>query len=57
MLTSNHSARICGLVTRFPGYRSTGTGLDSERYQIFCEVVGLESGPLSLVKITKDSLE
>jgi hypothetical protein len=31
----------CGLVVRVPGYRSRGLGFDSQRYQIFGEVVGL----------------
>jgi hypothetical protein len=38
--------RLCGLLVRVPGYRSR---FDSQRYQIFWEVVGLEPGPLSLV--------
>jgi hypothetical protein len=33
------------------------SGLDSRRYQIFWEVVGLEQGPLSLVSITEELLE
>jgi hypothetical protein len=41
--------RLCGLVGRGPGF-------DSRRYQIFCEV-GLEWGPLSLVRITEALLE
>jgi hypothetical protein len=41
-------------VVRVPGYRS---GFDSRRYQIFLEVVGLERGPLSLVRITEELLE
>jgi hypothetical protein len=40
---------LCGLVVRVPSYRSRGSGFDSQRYQIFREVVGLERGPLSLV--------
>jgi hypothetical protein len=48
---------LCGLVVRVPGYRSRGPGLDSRRYQIFWEVVGLERGPLSLVSITEELLE
>jgi hypothetical protein len=42
-------------VVSVPGYRSRGPGFNSQRYQI--EVVGLERGPLSLVKITEDLLE
>jgi hypothetical protein len=45
-----HSDRLCGLVVRVPGYRSRGPGFDSRCYQIFLEVVGLERGPLSLVR-------
>jgi hypothetical protein len=44
-------------VVRVPGYRSRGTGLDSRRYWIFWEVVGLERGPLCLVSITEELLE
>jgi hypothetical protein len=33
------------------------SGLDSRRYQIFLEVVGLERGPLSLVSTTEELLE
>jgi hypothetical protein len=48
--------RLCGLVVRVPGYRSRGSGLDSRRYQIFWEAVGLERGPLSLVRIIRSYL-
>jgi hypothetical protein len=48
--------RLCGLVVRVPGYRSWGPGFDSRRYQIFW-VVGLERGPLSLVRIIEELLE
>jgi hypothetical protein len=44
-------------VVRVPGYRSRGLGIDSGRYQIFCEVVGLERGSLSLVRIIEELLE
>jgi hypothetical protein len=30
---------------------------DSQSYQIFCEVVGMERGPLSFVSTTEDLLE
>jgi hypothetical protein len=46
------SDRLCGLAVRVPGYRSRGHGFDSRCYKIFWEVVGLERGPLSLVRIT-----
>jgi hypothetical protein len=36
---------------------SRGPGFDSRRYQIFWEVVGLELGPLSLVRISEELLE
>jgi hypothetical protein len=48
---------LCGLVVRVPDYRSRGAGFDSQRYQIFWEVVGLERGPLSLVRIIEELLE
>jgi hypothetical protein len=44
-------------VVRDPGYRSTGPGFESRRYQIFREVVGLERGPLSLVRIIEELLK
>ena len=40
----------CGLVVRVSGYRYRGPGFDPRRYQIFWVVVGLERGPLSLVR-------
>jgi hypothetical protein len=48
--------RLCGLVVSVPGYRSWGPGFDSGRYQIFWEVVGLERGQLSLVRIIEELL-
>jgi hypothetical protein len=51
------SDRLCGLVVRVPGYRSRGPGFESRRYQISWEVVVLERGPLSLVRITEELLE
>jgi hypothetical protein len=44
-------------VVRVPGYRSRGPEFDSRRYQIFCKVVGLEQGQLSLVRIIEELLE
>jgi hypothetical protein len=49
--------RLCGLVVRVPGYRSREPELDSRRYQIFWDVVGLERGPLNLVRIIEELLE
>jgi hypothetical protein len=40
--------RLCGLVVKVPGYRSRGPG------SIFSEVVGLERGSLSLVRIIEE---
>jgi hypothetical protein len=49
--------RLCGLVVRVSGYRSRDPGFNSQRYQISWEVLGLERGPLSLVRITEELLE
>jgi hypothetical protein len=49
--------RLCGLVVRVPSYRSRGPGFDSRHYQIFWEVVGLERGPHSIVRIIEELLE
>jgi hypothetical protein len=49
--------RLCGLVVTVPGHRSRGPGFDSRRYHIFWEVVVLERGPLSLVRIIEELLE
>jgi hypothetical protein len=48
---------LCGLVVRVPGYRSRGPGFHSWCHQIFSEVVDLERGPLSLVRIIEELLE
>jgi hypothetical protein len=57
MLKISTMDRLCGLALRVPGYRSRGPGFDFRRYQIFREAVGLERGPLSLVRITEEILE
>ena len=49
--------RPCGLVVRVSGYKYSGLGFDSRRYQIFRVVVGLERGPLSLVSSIEELLE
>ena len=53
----NCTDRLCGLVFRVSGYRYRGLGFDSRRYQIFWVVVGLERGPLSLVRSIEELLE
>jgi hypothetical protein len=53
----NDADRLYGQVVRVPGYISRGPGFDSRRYQMFWEVVGLERGPLSLVRIIEELLE
>jgi hypothetical protein len=45
-----------GLVVRVPGYRSRSPWYDSQRYQIFWEVVGLERGSLSVVSKIEELL-
>ena len=49
--------RLCGLVVRVSGYRYRGPGFDPRLYQIFWVVVGLERGPLSLVRSVEELLE
>jgi hypothetical protein len=49
--------RLCGLVVSVHGYRSRCPGFDSRCYQILWEVLGLEGGPLSFVRIIEELLE
>jgi hypothetical protein len=49
--------RLCGLVVRFPGLKHRGPGFDSQRYKIFCIAVGLQWGPLNIVRINEELLE
>ena len=51
------SDRLCCLVVRVSGYRYRGLGFDSRCYQILWVVVGLERGPLSLVRSIEELLE
>jgi hypothetical protein len=44
-------------VVRVHGYRSRGPGFDSQRYQNFGEVVGMERDSLILVRIIEELLE
>ena len=46
-----------GLVVIVSGYRDRVLGFDSRRYQIFCVVVGLVRGPLSIVRSIEELLE
>jgi hypothetical protein len=48
---------LCGLVVRLPRCRPGGPGFDSLHCQIFWVAVGLERGPLSLVRINEELLE
>jgi hypothetical protein len=48
---------LCGLVVRVPRYGPRGPGFDSLHCQIFWDVVGLDQGPLSLVRIIEELLE
>jgi hypothetical protein len=49
--------RLYDLVVRFPGYRSRSLGFDSRRYQFFWVALGLERGPLSLVRKLRNYLK
>jgi len=51
------TGHLCGLVVRVSGYRYGGPGFDPRRYQSFWVVVGLEQGPLSLVRSIEELLE
>jgi hypothetical protein len=46
--------RLCALAARVPGYRLRGPGFYSRRYHIFWLLIGLERGPLGLIKITEE---
>jgi hypothetical protein len=57
LLSSVGIDRLCGLVIRVIGYRFTGPGSIPGSTRFFCEVVGLERGPHSLVNTTEKLLE
>jgi hypothetical protein len=44
-------------VIRVSGFSPKGLGFDSRGYEIFYIAVGLERGPLSLVRINEELLE
>jgi hypothetical protein len=48
---------LCSLVVKIPGYKPIGSGSDFRLYHIVLERVGLERGPLSLVRIREKLLE
>jgi hypothetical protein len=56
-MTCTRQYRICSLAVRVPGYISRGPGFDSRPYRIFREVVDLERGPFSLLRIIEELLE
>ena len=49
--------RLCGLVVRVSGYRYRGPGFDPGATRFSVVVVGLERGPLSLVRSIEELLE
>jgi hypothetical protein len=49
--------RLCGPVVRVPGYISKDPGFESRHYHIFYEVLGMERGPFSLVRVNEELLE
>jgi hypothetical protein len=51
------SARLCGLMVRFPGCVSKGLGIDSRFYEILRVVIGVERGPLSSCEYNTGSNE
>jgi hypothetical protein len=48
---------LCNLVVRVPGCTPRGPAFDSRPCDIFCVALGLERGPLSLVRINEELLE
>jgi hypothetical protein len=49
--------RLCGLVVKSSWLQIQRSGFDSQPYQIFWKVVGLERGPLSLVSKIEELLK
>jgi hypothetical protein len=54
---TRNADRLRGLVIGFLGFRARGLVFDSQRQQILLELVGLERGPLSLVRKNEELLE
>jgi hypothetical protein len=54
---ADYTDSFCGLVARVPGFKSRGPEFESLCNMIFWEVVGLERGPLNLMKIIEELLE
>lgn len=48
---------LCGLVVGVSGCGCIGPGFDSRRCQVFWVAVGLERGPLGLVRLIEELLE
>jgi hypothetical protein len=57
LLLSTSGDCLCGLVVGVPEYRFRGFVFDSQHCQIFCRVLGLERGPLNLLRITAEVVE
>jgi hypothetical protein len=48
---------LCSVVIRVPDCRSRGPEYDSRFYHVFCVAVGLERGPISLMRIGTGSIQ
>jgi hypothetical protein len=57
MKVKDQGYRLCGLVFRVPGYRSRDSGSIPDATTFSENLVGLERGPLSLVRIIEELLE
>jgi hypothetical protein len=48
--------RLCDLVVTVRSYKFRSSGFDSRRYHIMWEILGVERGSLSLVRLTEEQL-